>query len=102
MCEDAQMMADPDQEAARRFVQQLMDITGWTPTGLARAAGLSHTTLTRLMKPSVDSTLSSRSLSKLKDAVVTKASVSRETVDHLWLVCQQVPAGVPLQAKRRE
>jgi transcriptional regulator with XRE-family HTH domain len=59
---------DEEQEAARRLVREMMRATGLDPTSLARKAGVSPSTLTRLMAGSVKHTLSVRTLAKLSRA----------------------------------
>lgn len=60
---------DPVQDATRRFVRGLCELTDWTPTELARAADLAPSTLNRFLNSrEAKHTLSQRSLLKLVDA----------------------------------
>jgi transcriptional regulator with XRE-family HTH domain len=79
---------DADQEAARRFVKDILEMTGWTANRLAKDAGISHTTISRFLhSEDVTHTLSSRTISKIR------ASASRaipiDQVDALWLISQR-------------
>ncbi len=70
MCKHAYVMGDPDQEAARTIIREMCRITGLSPTGLAKAAGLRPSTITRFLNnPSVTHTLSMRTMRKLEAVV---------------------------------
>jgi phage repressor protein C with HTH and peptisase S24 domain len=60
-------MQDGDtNQAMRGYIQRVLDVTGWSPTELARRSGLAPTTLTRpLNDPSFPFRLSLRTLEKL-------------------------------------
>ncbi|MFM2092088.1 MAG: hypothetical protein RLZZ127_2577 [Planctomycetota bacterium] len=61
-------MADRHQEAARRYLQQVLEATGLDASTLARRVGLTPSTLTRFLNdPRTAHSLSARSLSKLAD-----------------------------------
>jgi len=58
-----------DQQKARNLIGRLVDRTGLSATEIARSAGLAPSTLTRIYPvPSVDYSLSARSIAKLKTA----------------------------------
>lgn len=79
------------QEAARRFVNDLLRATGWTPSRMAKTARVSHTTLTRFLNnEDVTHTLSDRTLGKIRAAVATE--ISEDQVNALWLLAQRHPA----------
>lgn len=81
---------DEQQEAARRFIDELCRITGWSLSRLAKEAGISHTTLTRFANNlAVTHTLTARTLGKLKRAVRSK--ISAEQFDMMWLMAQRPP-----------
>ena len=92
---------DPDQAAARRFVSEILRITGWSATGLARKAHLAPSTLTRFLNNEVGHTLSSRTISKLRQAAATE--IPADQLDTLWLLSQRVPSrgGGPGPTMRR-
>jgi len=82
---------DIAQETARRFVNGLLEATGWTPTALARRAGLVPSTLTRFLNStSATHTLSDRSLAAIRTAAAKELGIGR--VDNLWLVAQHAGA----------
>ena len=63
---------DPVQADATRFIGRIVKKTGLTPTEIARESGLAPSTVTRIYPtPSVDFTLSSRSIAKIKEAFPT-------------------------------
>lgn len=80
---------DPDQAAARRFVTEILRITGWTATELARRAGVSPSTLTRFLGCDVTHTLSARTISKIKRAAMPEIPINQ--LDALWLTSQREP-----------
>lgn len=80
---------DTQQEAARRFVREILRVTGWTPSALARRAHIAHTTLTRFLNAEVGHTLSMRTIDKLRRAA--EAEIPRDQLDSLWLLSQRVP-----------
>lgn len=59
---------DEHQKAAREMITRMLDATGLDPTGLARKAGLSPSTITRFMNSPVKYTISARTLQKLSAA----------------------------------
>ena len=62
-------MADPLQDAARKYVGAVSAATGWDFTTIARRAGLSSSTLTRFMNnPDIRHVLSARSIAKIAAA----------------------------------
>jgi hypothetical protein len=82
---------DLQQEMARRFVNELLRATGWAPSRMARAAHISHTTLTRFLNnEDVTHTLSDRTLGKIRAAAATE--IPEEQIDTLWLLAQRHPA----------
>lgn len=82
---------DLQQETARRFVNELLRATGWTPSRMAKAAHISHTTLTRFLNnEDVTHTLSDRTLGKIRSAVATE--IPDDQIDTLWLLAQRHPA----------
>jgi transcriptional regulator with XRE-family HTH domain len=82
--------ADPDQAAARRFVTDVMRVTGWSASRLAKEAGVVHTTLTRFLHgKDVHHTLSARTLGKIRKAAARVIPV--EHVEALWLLAQRPP-----------
>lgn len=82
---------DPDQAAARRFVTEILRVTGWSATELARRSGLAASTLTRFLKGDVAHTLSERTISKIRRA--TMAAIHVDQIDALWLLSQRAPPG---------
>lgn len=83
---------DMQQEAARRFVNELLRATGWSPSYMARQARVSHTTLTRFLNNSdVTFTLSDRTLGKIRSAVTQ--AIPEDQVNTLWLISQRAPGG---------
>jgi len=71
---------DADQEAARRFVKEILSATGWTPNKLAKEARVSHTTISRFLhNQDVTHTLSARTLSKVRNAAAM--NTGRSNVD---------------------
>ena len=82
---------DLQQETARRFVNELLRATGWSPSRMARVAHISHTTLTRFLNnEDVTHTLSDRTLGKIRVAVATE--IPEDQIDTLWLLAQRHPA----------
>lgn len=81
---------DPDQEAARRFLREIERVTGWSLSKLAKAAGVSHTTFTRLFDEEATHTLSARTLSKLRKGVASE--IDPMQFDSLWLMTHRQPA----------
>jgi transcriptional regulator with XRE-family HTH domain len=59
---------DEHQKAAREMITRMLDATGLDPTGLARKAGLSPSTITRFMNSPVKYTISTKTLQKLAAA----------------------------------
>jgi transcriptional regulator with XRE-family HTH domain len=60
---------DPQQKKVREIVELMLETTGWSPTELAREAGVSSSTLTRFLHdPRAKHTLSTRTLGKLSAA----------------------------------
>lgn len=82
--------ADAEQAAARRYVAEILRATGWSPTALARKAGLTPSTVTRFLNSEVGHTLSSRSIGKITQAA--SAIIPRDQLDALWLISRRVPA----------
>jgi len=81
---------DADQEAARRFVKEIMRVTGWTATRLAKEAGIYHTTISRFIhNEGVRHTLSTRTLSKIRAAA--SRVIAPDQLDTLWLISQRQP-----------
>lgn len=81
---------DADQAAARRFVTEILRITGWTPNRLAKEAGVSHTTISRFLNSEdVTHTLSTRTLSKIR--VAASQEITADQLDTLWLISQRQP-----------
>ncbi len=60
--------ADAEQERARTYVREILAETGWSPTELARKAGLAPSTLNRFLNQEVKHTLSRRSIAKIAEA----------------------------------
>ena len=88
---------DKEQDAARRFVREILRATGWAPSDLAKRAGISHTTLTRFLNNGdVKHTLSSRTIAKIRAAAAKE--IPADQIDALWLISQRAPA----QAQRDE
>ena len=88
LCKSALM--DADQEAARRFVKEILRITGWTSNRLAKESALSHTTISRFLNnEDVTHTLSTRTLSKIRAAA--SQEITAEQLDTLWLISQRRP-----------
>jgi plasmid maintenance system antidote protein VapI len=59
-------MENDDQQAAiRDLVRRMMESTGLDPTGLAKAAGIAPSTLTRFLNQPVKHLLTARTLAKL-------------------------------------
>jgi DNA-binding Xre family transcriptional regulator len=84
---------DDDQEAARRFVKEILRITGWNSNQLAKEAGIYHTTISRFLNnQGVTHTLSSRTLSKIRNAAVGAQDITLAQLDTLWVVAQRQPA----------
>jgi transcriptional regulator with XRE-family HTH domain len=83
---------DDDQEAARRFVKEILRITGWTSNRLAKEAKISHTTISRFLNnQDVTHTLSTRTLSKVRTAAAASQDISLGQLDTLWMVAQRQP-----------
>lgn len=62
-------MQDIEQEKARHFIGRIVNSTGLSVTEIARKAGLSPSTLTRIYpEPTVNYTLSTRTLAKIRNA----------------------------------
>lgn len=81
---------DPDQAAARRYVSEILRVTGWSATALARKAHLSPSTLTRFLNDDdVTHTLSARTIRRIKMAAA--AEIPIDQLDTLWLIAQRVP-----------
>lgn len=60
-------MQDVEQEKARELIGRIVSATGWSVTEIARKAGLSPSTLTRIYpQPTVNYTLSTRTLAKIR------------------------------------
>jgi DNA-binding Xre family transcriptional regulator len=88
LCKSALM--DADQDAARRFVKEILRITGWTANRLAKEAAISHTTISRFLNnEDVTHTLSTRTLSKIRAAA--SQEIAPEQLDALWLISQRRP-----------
>lgn len=83
----AMITLDIDQAAARHFVQEILRVTGWSASALAKRAGLAHTTLTRFLKKDVTYTLSSRSLGAIRRAAMPEISVDQ--LEALWQLSQR-------------
>ncbi len=83
------MDLEDDQAAARRFVREILRVTGWSATELARRSGIAASTLTRFLKKDVAHTLSARTISKIRRAAMVKISVDQ--LDALWLLSQRQP-----------
>lgn len=81
---------DIEQEAVRRFVREILRVTGWTPSALAKRARLAHTTLTRFLNAEVGFTLSTRTIGKVRMAA--EEEIPREQLDTLWLLSRRTPA----------
>jgi len=62
------MEIEEQQAAIRDLIRLMMDKTGLDPTGLARAAGIAPTTLTRFLNQPVKHLLTARTLAKLSKA----------------------------------
>jgi transcriptional regulator with XRE-family HTH domain len=81
---------DEDQDAARRFVKEILRITGWTANRLAKEAGIYHTTISRFLNnEDVTHTLSTRTISKIRAAA--SQGIAPEQLDNLWLIAQRQP-----------
>lgn len=74
------------QEQTRRLVRAMMALTGHTASGLARAAGLTPSTVNRFMHRPVRHTLSQRTmLALMTQTFVTLKRQPRPTLDHAAL-----------------
>lgn len=62
------MNLDDQQAAIRDVLRNMMEATGLDPTGLARLAGVSPSTLTRFLNQPVKHLLTARTLAKLSQA----------------------------------
>jgi transcriptional regulator with XRE-family HTH domain len=83
---------DDDQEAARRFVKDILRITGWSSNRLAKEAQISHTTISRFLNnQDVTHTLSARTLSKVRNAAAASQGITLAQLDAIWLVAQGRP-----------
>jgi transcriptional regulator with XRE-family HTH domain len=83
---------DEDQEAARRFVKDILRITGWSSNRLAKEAKISHTTISRFLNnQGVTHTLSARTLSKVRNAAAASHGITFAQLDAIWLVAQGRP-----------
>lgn len=82
---------DTDQAAARRFVNEIIRVTGWSATELARRSGIAASTLTRFLKGDVAHTLSGRTIGKIRRAAMAEIPVDQ--IDALWLLSQRNPKG---------
>jgi len=89
MCKSAHMSIDEDQEAARRFLREILRATGWPPSRLAKLAGMSPSTLTRFLNGSPTHTLSSRTISKIRAAA--GRVLPHDQIDQFWLLSQRRP-----------
>lgn len=69
VCDFAPMDTDAQRERQRSMVKEMMLASGLDRTGLARAAGLAPSTLTRFMEGEVEHLLTARTLSKLDEAL---------------------------------
>jgi len=87
------MGIDEDQEAARRFLREILRATGWPPSRLAKLAGMSHSTLTRFLNGSVSHTLSARTISKIRGAAAQV--LPPDQIDQFWLLSQRRPTESP-------
>lgn len=88
LCKLARM--DEQQDAARRFVGEIIRVTGWTPTELAKAAHVAHTTISRFLNnQEITHTLSARTIAKVREAAAQK--IPEEQVDQMWLIAQRRP-----------
>lgn len=81
---------DPEQAAARRFIREILRVTGWAPSRLARESGVYHTTLTRFLNTDVEHTLSSRTVGKIRKAAAKKIPAGQ--LDALWLLSRRTPS----------
>lgn len=89
---------DELQDTARRFLNELLRATGWKPTRLAKAAGVSHTTLTRFLnKQDFKSTISLRTLDAVRTAAAREIPVDQ--IDNLWLLVQKRPSSTSQRQK---
>ena len=84
---------DIDQAAARRFVTDILRVTGWSATKLARKAGLTPSTITRFLTGDVTHTLSERTIGKIRRAAANE--IPQDQIDALWLLSQRNPFPAP-------
>lgn len=97
-CKDAPM--DPQQEAIRRFINELLRATGWAASRMATEAHVSHTTLTRFLNDDAwPYTPSSRTLDKIREAAATV--IPEEQIDNLWLLSRRRPVETPARRRTR-
>lgn len=82
-----------DQQRARSLIGRLVERTGLSATEVARSAGLAPSTLTRIYPvPSVDYSLSARSIAKLKAAFPDDFTAAAEL--------QETPTSAPILRER--
>ena len=60
-------------EEITAWIRAVLKVTGWNPSRWAKAAGVSASTITRLLKDPECSLPNSRTLTKLRDAAADKA-----------------------------
>jgi transcriptional regulator with XRE-family HTH domain len=95
-CKTAPM--DESQEAARRFVNEILRATGWSAYKLAKEATVVSTTITRFLNGEVTHTLSGRTLDKIRRAASRR--IPQDQIDHLWLISQRKPPPAPASRRR--
>lgn len=89
-CENARMEpnVDPIVAVTRQYISQILRLTGWSLSDLARRSKIAHSTLTRFMNgPNVTWALSSRSLAKIRTAATEEISPAQ--LDALWALAQR-------------
>lgn len=89
-CENARMEpnVDPAVAAMRRYIEQILRLTGWSLSDLARRSKVSHTTLTRFVNgEDVTWLLSSRTLAKIRTAA--RQEIPETQLDALWALAQR-------------
>lgn len=95
--------SDHEQARARAYVRELLAATGWTPTELARRAGLAPSTLNRFLNAEVKHTLSQRSLSKIEKVAgrVRRSGAIPDLIAQLEAKAGEAPAGAEREALLR-
>lgn len=82
-------------ERQRAFIRKAANWAGWTPTELARAAGLAPSTLNRFLNQEVAHVLSAKTLDAIRTAVAGHfGSSSDYTPDQVQTLLRRIEAGV--------